>query len=360
MVVEVVRGLGLGGTESLLVTRLRYEQRAGTARTRLVVNTHSADAYFAGEIKAAGVALDDLQTSSRWISATRLWKLASQMAVDEPVVVHSPWPAAVLKLRKALGYRMPRIVEVAHSTRYARASMALGRLLNRQADLCIAVSEDVAAAPTTAGFRRTVVVRAGVDRAGMREWVLNTPHAPEEFRREVGVPEGAPLVVSVGNLLPDKRHSLIVEAMLGLPEDVHVAIVGEGPERAALEAKANALGVSDRFHLLGRRDGGWRWMAVADVVAHPSIREGLPIALTEARALGVPVVAFDVGGVGTVLDGLQGSALLPALETSRFSSELARVLRTAKPAASAFPHRASYESSWDIERFSEEFYRYVE
>lgn len=360
MVVEIVRGLGLGGTESLLAARLGYEHRNGTARTTRVVNTHSDDAYFAPTIAESGVELDDLGTSSRWVSAARLWRLASRLPASEPVVVHSPWPAAVLKLRRALGLSVPRIIEVAHSTRYARASMVLGRLLNRHADLCIAVSDEVAAAPTTAGFRRTVVVRAGVDREEMRRWVVSDGDAPRDFRRELGLGDDVRLVVSVGNLFADKRHSLLLRTVPLLPDDAHVAIVGDGPEMTALAEEARSLGVADRVHLLGRRHQGWRWMAVADLVAHPSAREGLPIALTEARALGVPVVAFDVGGVAAVLDGADGASVLDAGSPGNFPSAVADALRSAPRAARAFADRASVASYWDVSRFSEEFYAHVE
>lgn len=359
MVVEIVRGLGLGGTESLLATRLRYEQRSGSARTSRVINTHSDDDYFAQAILDAGVALDDLATSSRWVSAARLWRAAAKLSPAEPVVVHSPWPAAVLKLRRALGLGGPRIVEVAHSTRYARASMLLGRMLNRYADLCIAVSDEVASAPTTVGFRRTVVVRAGVDREQMRTWIQRTDSAPQEFRRELGIDSGAPLIVSVGNLFPDKRHSLLIRATARLSEDTHVVIVGDGPERSALEAEARSLGVADRVHVLGRRRDGWQWMAIADLVAHPSAREGLPIALTEARALGVPVLAFDVGGVSSVLDGAEGAVVLDPHRPESFLEALPLAVARAPRAALAFGVRGSGASYWDVSRFAEEFYAHV-
>lgn len=359
MVVEIVRGLGLGGTESLLAARLRYEQKNGAPRTSRVINTHSPDAFFADAIVDAGVALDDLNTASRWVSAARLWRAASRLARDEPVAVHSPWPAAVLKLRRALGLRGPRIVEVAHSTRYARGTLMLGRLLNRYADLCIAVSAEVAAAPTTEGFRRTVVVHAGVDREEMRRWVVDTPEASAAYRRELGLDAEAPLIVSVGNLFVDKRHELLLQAVSQLPPEVHVAIVGDGPEMDALQRQAEALGIDWRVHLLGRRRDGWKWMAVADVVAHPSAREGLPIALTEARALGVPVVAFDVGGVAAVLDGLDGALVLDGSDPDAFTDAVANALEKAKPVSRVFSSRASTASTWDISRFSEEFYGHV-
>ena len=296
MVIEVVRGLGLGGAEALLITRLRYEDRIGARRTRLVTNTHSCESFYAKPLSQCGIDVVDLRTSSRWKSAWRLWRVAQAFPPNEVVVVHSPWPAAVLKVRRALKLTSAPLVEVAHSTRYARATLLLGRLLNRFASLCIAVSEDVANSSTAQGYPQVVVVEAGVDQGMMREWVLANPDAPARYRERLGIRPSARLVVSVGNLFPLKRHKVLVDQAAQLASDVHVVIVGGGREREALLSAAVDSGVADRVHLIGSEGDAWRWIAVADAVAHPSAREGLPVVLMEARALGVPALASIVHG----------------------------------------------------------------
>ena len=357
--IEVVRGLGLGGAESLLATRLVYESSSGSRRTRQVINTYSANTFFGDRIIAAGVELVDLGTSSRCLSAWRLWRIARGLPHDETLVVHSPWPAAVLKLRRALRRPCGPVVEVAHSTKYAWPMLVLGRFLNRFATLCIAVSEDVAEAPSTRGFRAITVVEAGVDRRTMRQWVLQNPDAPEQYRRSLGLPTDSRLVVSVGSLLPLKRHSLLVRVAEKLGERVHVVIVGAGPERERLIAQAAALGVSNSVHLVGREPDAWRWMAVADIVAHPSCREGLPVALIEARALGVPAVAFDVGGVQSVLRDDGRSVVLSLNDEDRFGEELARVALLGS-AADEFSGRAAVVTRWDVGRFANDFYERIQ
>ncbi|MGN7861650.1 glycosyltransferase [Microbacterium sp. 22303] len=360
MVIEVVRGLGLGGAESLLLSRLEYEAANKTSRTARVINTHSPENYLQSRVAATGVVIDDLETGSRWSAAVRLWRVAREFEVDESVVVHSPWPAAVLKLRRAFGMLPSRLVEVAHSTSYALPTRVLGRLLNRYADLCIAVSPEVADSVTTIGFRQKRVILAGVDRGRMRQWIVANPHAVSTFRRELGMDDSAPLVVSVGNLYEDKRHKLLLESVASLPEKVHVVIVGEGPARDALERQIDEMGMSSRVHLLGRRADAWQWMAVADVVAHPSAREGLPIALTEARVVGVPTVAFDVGGVSSVLDESAGSKLLPSDKPQSFGPALADAIRRAPAAGDVFGNRASVPSTWDVGRYADDFYHHVQ
>jgi glycosyltransferase involved in cell wall biosynthesis len=143
---------------------------------------------------------------------------------------------------------------------------------------------------------RVRVHYTGVDLAGFRP----LPHS--ETRAVLGV--GGPLVVAVGNLIPLKRQALIVRAVARLP-GVQLRIVGEGPERARLEALIAELGVGDRVELLGSRPHGdvARWLAAADVLAHASEREGLANVWVEARACGTPVVTTDVGGAAEVVDG---------------------------------------------------------
>lgn len=358
-VIEVVRGLGLGGSEMLLANRLAFEARSGANRTSQVMNTHSPENYLQSAIRDLGVTVTDLEVSSRWVSAWKLWRASRAFPREAVLVVHSPWPSAVLKMRKLITGSPQRIVEVAHSTRYAVPTMLLGRVLNRHASLCIAVSDDVAGSGTTRGFRRVVTVLAGVNRAVMREWIEAHDSAPETFRRSLGLEANQRILVSVGNLLVDKRHRLLVSALASLPSDLHIVVVGEGPERARLEALARDLGVSRRLHLVGRVADAWRWMSVADAVVHPSSREGLPISITEARALGVPVVAFDVGGVATVLDGHEASVVIPLGREEALVPMINLLLDQGVAAGQAFSQRASEATFWDVERFSNDFYRWV-
>lgn len=113
----------------------------------------------------------------------------------------------------------------------------------------------------------------------------------------------APLVVSVGNLIPLKGHDVVIRAIASLP-GVHLRIVGHGPERGALEALIAALGVGDRVALTGPLPHAEvaRLLAAADVMALASEREGLANAWVEAIAAGTPVVATDVGGAAEVID----------------------------------------------------------
>ena len=115
------------------------------------------------------------------------------------------------------------------------------------------------------------------------------------------MPEEAYLIGTVGRLHPVKGHGDLVAA-LGLlaqsEEPPHVAIVGYAPEeeRQKLVEQARALGVERLLHFAGRRENIPEWLAAVDAFVLPSHSEGMPNALLEAMAAGLPAVATRVGG----------------------------------------------------------------
>lgn len=190
-----------------------------------------------------------------------------------------------------------RVLRTEHSTRvyddptcwpFSRWSLA-------RADAAVAVSEHVRAvalarAPWAAGKMR--VVRNGVD--------------VEHFTPRDDAKADAFTFVVVGRLEPRKGVDLAIEALAGVP-GARLDILGIGAERATLETKARALGVSDRVRFLGYAEDARPLLARAHAALCSSRSEGLGIALLEAMAMGVPVVGFAVGGVPEiVVDGTTG------------------------------------------------------
>lgn len=133
--------------------------------------------------------------------------------------------------------------------------------------------------------------------------------------RPAGLPVGRPLLLAVGNLYPVKGHRYLVSALARLlPKypGIELAIAGRGDEESALRAQARAEGVADRVHLLGLRDDVGALLAAADLFVHPSLAEGLPLAVLEAMFAGRPVVASAVGDLPTVLARGSAGRLVPA------------------------------------------------
>ena len=156
------------------------------------------------------------------------------------------------------------------------------------------------------------------------------PHADAAARRAaaraaLGIPPGLPLVVAVGNLYAVKDHATLLRALARLP-DARVAIAGRGEQEASLRRLAAELGLCERVHLLGLRDDVETVLAAADLFVQPSRSEGLPLAVLEAMASGLPVVATRVGGIPeAVADGETG-LLVPPGDPAALATALARVL----------------------------------
>lgn len=136
----------------------------------------------------------------------------------------------------------------------------------------------------------------------------------ELTRRALGVDGEERLVLFAGHLIPRKSVATLIRALVRLPRRVRLLVAGDGPERAALEALARRLGVRERAVFRGTvpPDAVPRMMAAADAFCLPSMYEGRPIALLEASAAGLPVVAAPVGGVPELIeDGVNGFLFAP-------------------------------------------------
>lgn len=129
-----------------------------------------------------------------------------------------------------------------------------------------------------------------------------------KIRTEMGIPDDAFLIISVGELNKNKNHSAVIRALSKLEnKKIHYCIAGEGDYRHRLEMLAMKLNVADRVHLLGYRRDVPVLCKSSDVFCLPSLREGLPVSLMEAMASGLPCVASKIRGN---IDLLENSELI--------------------------------------------------
>lgn len=125
-------------------------------------------------------------------------------------------------------------------------------------------------------------------------------------RAALATPADAPLLLGMGRLHPSKAHDVSLAALRLMP-DAYLWIAGDGPEEAALKAKAEALGVAERVRFLGWRDDASSLYRSADAVVFPSRFEPLGNVVIQAWAHGVPVVAAKAAGPGALVrDGEDG------------------------------------------------------
>jgi glycosyltransferase involved in cell wall biosynthesis len=137
-----------------------------------------------------------------------------------------------------------------------------------------------------------------------------SPKTPEDIARIkqecFQVPPNAPVIGCVAGLRHEKNLILLIEAAAQIPE-VHLVIIGEGPERPRLEACIAQLGIQNRAHLLGLRQDVAALVPAFDAAALTSVTEATPLMVMEAAACGVPVVATAVGSIPDMIqDGKTG------------------------------------------------------
>ena len=171
--------------------------------------------------------------------------------------------------------------------------------------------------------RKVVTILNGVDTAQYGGWVR---HGEKDCRKEAqkaqkdarsarGIREDAFVIGSVGRLSAEKCYPLLVEAFAGFLKE-HPAgflvIVGEGPERQAVEDAVREHGVGERYLLPGVRSDIAEWLRCFDVFTLTSDQEGTSITLLEAGAGGLPAVVTDVGGNGEVVQNEKTGLVVPS------------------------------------------------
>jgi glycosyltransferase involved in cell wall biosynthesis len=246
--------------------------------------------------------------------------------VDPDVVVlHSA--KAGLAGRLALRGRRPTVF-VPHAWSFeavrgplARLSAGWEVLAGRWADVVVSVSDDEQAAGRAVGVQaRSVVVLNGVD----VEAYAPRPQAEARIRRGL---DDAPTVVCVGRLAEQKGQDLLLAAWADVLDAVpgaQLVLVGDGPERAALEALE-----APNVRFAGAHDPT-DFYAAADVVALPSRWEGGPLVPLEAMAMGRPVVASQQAFEG--IDATPGRELVVADAPEEYADSVIRLLRNPDPA----------------------------
>jgi len=197
----------------------------------------------------------------------------------------------------------------------SRAHAALERLALRRADVLVSNSEAVAEHWRTfaPGARAEHVVIPNI----VAPWRFDPAVAADELP-----PTSSPRVVSVGGLRPVKGHLELLHAIAEAGSRVQLVVVGEGPQRPALEQAANRLGVD--VVLPGTVEDTRPYLAVADLYVHPSHSEGSSNAIAEAMASGLPVVATDVGDARELLGDT--GVVVPVGSAHRLVEEMSSLL----------------------------------
>jgi glycosyltransferase involved in cell wall biosynthesis len=270
-------------------------------------------------------------------------------------VVHSHGKGAGLYGRLAARRAGAAAVHTFHGLHYAgyppgarAAYLAMERALVRRSHTVIHVSASQAEAARPLGLAPADCARVivnGIDAARVEAGLL----ARERARAELGVPPSGAVLGTVARFDPVKGLEILLEAVTRLP-GAALVLIGDGPEAGALRARARRLGIQARVVFAGARPDASRWFAALDAYVSASRGEGLPLALVEAMAAGLPVVASRVAGhTDTVEHGKTGT-LVPVDDAAALAGAAAAFLADpprARAAGAAGRARARSEFAAD-------------
>jgi glycosyltransferase involved in cell wall biosynthesis len=314
-ILHVVDSLEFGGLERVVTELAQAQKDHGHRVTVFSINTTDG---LTPELQAAGIEVV-VGHKSRSLDVNVL-KQIRRLALDRPMdVVHAHnfvpnYYAAVAMLGSL---KAPPLVSTCHdmgdrlSNRRLRWIYRLSLLRTRRVAMVGQQVHDryVASGMVRADAAQTVLNGVPVHR------FIGSPQRRASARATLGLAPDLPVMACVGRLVELKNQSLMIECMphlLHRHPSLRLLVIGEGPLDAELRALARARGVNAQVDFLGRRSDVADLLPAMDIFALPSQTEGLSIALLEACATGLAVVASAVGGNPEIIHDGQTGLLVPA------------------------------------------------
>ncbi len=348
----MIKGLGPGGAERLLaamaavIDRERFDIEVFYLLPR---KDHLVAAF-----ESLGVPVTCLDVSDerdlRWVP--RLRRVLRDRSFDI-VHAHSPYVASFVRLvtRSLPATTRPRVVTTEHNPwpTFKPPTRVLNALTARLSDATIAVSDEVRASMSPRLRARCETLTHGIDVSAAR----TMRGAREDVRHELGVDDDVFLVGTVANYHPKKDWpNLLRAARVAHDRNEHIRFcaVGQGPLEANVHALHAELGLDGTVILTGYRPDAVRVMAGCDAFVLASKWEGMPVALMEACALSLPIVATAVGGIPEMFEAGTDALLVPAGDADALANAVVTVAEDADVRASLARASACLAPEFDVRR----------
>ena len=353
---QVVLSLAPGGTERLVIEISR--RLAGIFD--VTVCCLDDEGAWAPELRNAGIEVIALRRESGFRPG--IGRQIAQLARERGVALlhcHQYSPFVYGRIAKAVHPQLGLIY-----TEHGRLSDAppswkrqlVNPLLSQFDGAIVAVSDDLRQYMNASRFPRA---RVGVVRNGIDPAPLPSAADRRLARERLGIADGEFVIASVARLDPVKDFPMMLDAYAAarpsLPPS-RLLLIGDGPERPALEARAARPDLAGAVQFLGMRDDARALLCAADLYANSSISEGVSITILEAMAAGVPIVATSAGGTPEVLaDGLAG-VLVPARNPERLAQAMVALAKDgAMRKRLAHLGRQRVETSFTVQRMVAEY-----
>lgn len=328
-ILHLISSAGLLGAERVVLELAHFSRLAGLkAAIGVFQNSRNANRELADAARDQGHEVEMFPCRGRWDRAA-LRRIADYLGDHRIQVVHSHNYKSNFYARRALANHPARWVVTNHGRR-AGAKLLLYHLLDarlvRRADQVVTVSERIARQLERAGVKpgRIQVVANGV-----RVEQFHGKEVSPSYKQSLGIKPEAMVVGSIGSLTQEKGHGDLITAVAAISKkfpEMILLLVGDGKEREKLEKMVHRLGMTDKTIFAGTRKDIPAILSILDLFVLPSLMEGLPMALLEAQAAQVPVVATSVGAIPRVIEDNVTGVLVPPRNAEAISQAMIRLL----------------------------------
>lgn len=345
-VLRIIDRLNVGGPAIHAVLTAKGLDQAKFRTVLVVGSVEPGEADMSYLLESSGIECVVIPSLGRELRPLRdvrtAWRLMRVMRRERPDVVHThKAKAGALGRAVASLLGVPVVVHTFHGhvlrgyfgpakNRLFRAlEQGLARLSSALVALSPGLVTELADELKVAPRERFTVVPLGFDLA---PFAACRPGVDGTLRRRLGIAPRAKLLAIIGRMVPVKDHPTFLAAAAELAKaraDAHFVFVGGGELEVDLRREAERLGLADRTHFLGWQRELVPIYADVDAVVLSSINEGTPVALIEAMACGVPVVATAVGGVPDLLRWGARGDLVPPRHPQELADAMARALEPA-------------------------------
>ncbi len=279
----------------------------------------------------------------RWGNLQAYRQLKKLLDSEHYDIIHCHTPVGSVVARLAAGStrnRGTKLIYTAHGFHFFDGAPLLNwlvyypieRLLSYRTDLLITINqEDHRRAQTFHAKQTAHVSGVGLD---LHRFTEPTPEEKQKLRRMLGLKEGDRLAISVAQLIPRKNHSVLIQAVAKLQDPhFHLFILGDGSQERKLKSFARRLRVERQVHFLGFRQDVDQLCRAADLFLFASLQEGLPVAIMEAMACGLPIVASDIRGNRDLIVQGRGGFLVGARDVEGFVQHIRSIGQNPKQLA---------------------------
>ena len=273
----------------------------------------------------------------------KAYKVLKQLIDDntfDTIHCHTPTGAALTRLaaRQARSSGRTKVIYTAHGFHFYKGAPLLNwlvyypieKFLSRYTDVLITINkEDYNLAKNTMHAKKTgYVPGVGIDIGKIKSVSVDRG----KKRAELGIPQNAFVLISVGELNKNKNHEVVVKALSMVKENrnIHYVIAGQGQLYKYLLNLIERYELNDQVHLLGFRTDVIELLKASDCFIFPSLREGLPVALMEAMVCGLPVICSAIrGNCDIVKENINGYHIYHPSDINEICSKMVKMQNNA-------------------------------